>query len=156
MQRLYTPATIEQVISFITANAHDRRLTLREVLAILHLPGHPDTLRRSLALHGYHRRVAVRRPWLSPAHRVARLRWALDHVHWTQDDWRHVIRSDEAAFYVGDHRRQYVTRPPGEELHPDCLAAKLKTRQRLHGPWSNLLRPKRAYCLTGGAAIWRR
>jgi hypothetical protein len=45
-----------------------------------------------------------RKPGLTKAQRAARLQWCLDHQHWTLEEWKKVIWTDETAVLLG-HRR---------------------------------------------------
>jgi hypothetical protein len=47
------------------------------------------------------------KPGLTPAMRKIRLEWCLDHQHWTGEDWKNVIWSDETSVVLG-HRRGAV------------------------------------------------
>ncbi len=51
----------------------------------------------------------------------ARLQFALRHQHWTLEDWKNVIWTDEASVLLG-HRRGAlrVWRTPEEQYAPDC------------------------------------
>lgn len=75
---------------------------------------------------------AVRKPWVTRAHRVNRLRFVAEHSEWTLDKWRTVLWSDEASFEVTDNQRGRVYRRPGSDptdsrytthtvKHPDSL-----------------------------------
>jgi len=44
---------------------------------------------------GIQPRRRAKKPFLSKKHREERMRWARTHQHWTVDDWRRVIFSDE-------------------------------------------------------------
>lgn len=44
---------------------------------------------------GIRPRKKVKKPFLSRKHKLARLQWAKMHKHWTVDDWKRVIFSDE-------------------------------------------------------------
>ncbi|KAI0997807.1 hypothetical protein K3495_g10382 [Podosphaera aphanis] len=54
----------------------------------------PVTVRRALkeGLKAFRKK---KRPFLSKAHRRARLKWALNHQNWAIKDWKRVIFSDE-------------------------------------------------------------
>ena len=78
-----------------------------------------QAVRRILAAHGYHRRVARRVPYLSKRQKKARLAWAraLKGRRW--DD---IIWSDECYVHIDDkHGRVYVTRRVDKVLHEDCV-----------------------------------
>jgi transposase len=48
----------------------------------------------------------------------ARIAFAEGYSRWTEEDWAHVMFSDETHFYLGHHGREYVQRPPGTALDP--------------------------------------
>ena len=73
----------------------------------------------------------TKKPLLSRAHKALRLEWARAHQHWTFDDWKKVVFSDECVFrlvdkttfswfwrgpegnpFVGNHVIQTVKHPP--------------------------------------------
>jgi hypothetical protein len=47
-----------------------------------------------------------------------RIAFAEGYSRWTEDDWSHVLFSDECNFYLGHHGREYVQRPVGASLDP--------------------------------------
>jgi len=59
---------------------------------------------RILKKHGFHRVKPTTKPGLSPAMKKARLAWCLERQHWTLEDWKNVIFSDETSVILG-HRR---------------------------------------------------
>lgn len=74
-----------------------------------------QTVRNILRRDGITARVAVSAPHLTREHRVARLRFAREHVNWDIDDWANVLFTDESrfCFYTSD-RRIPVYRRDGE------------------------------------------
>ena len=63
---------------------------------------------------GYHRRVARRKPYLTPAQIEKRMAWAEAN---RERDWGKVIFTDETRLEIGERPgRRYVTRKPGEEF----------------------------------------
>lgn len=81
-----------------------------------------STVRRRL--HGgglYARRPATCVP-LTSRHRRDRLQWARQHVHWTPDQWRAVLFTDESRFSLqSDSRRYLIWREPGTRYHPSNI-----------------------------------
>jgi hypothetical protein len=55
----------------------------------------PDSVRRALKKAGMHAVTKKKKPRLLKKHVTARLAFALRHEHWTIDDWKHIIWSDE-------------------------------------------------------------
>jgi transposase len=53
------------------------------------------TIRRALRQQGLRPVVKVKKPKLRPHHRKQRLQFARTHAHWTVEDWKKVIWSDE-------------------------------------------------------------
>ena len=53
-------------------------------------------MRRRLREEGIRKWRAVKRPFLTQKHAKERLVWAKAHRHWTVDDWKRVIWSDES------------------------------------------------------------
>src|SRR5690606_33385612 len=53
------------------------------------------TITRSLHQLGFNTYRKVKKPFLSSHHKKARLAWAKDHKHWTMENWKTVVWSDE-------------------------------------------------------------
>ena len=59
--------------------------------------------------------VKKKKPLLTARHRKNRLEFALGHRHWTVDDWKRVIFSDETKIdRLGSHGRRWAWKLPGE------------------------------------------
>ena len=120
-----TPETQHQLIELATSDAHHRRLPLTQIADLAGIRIGPRAVRRIFASHGYHRRIARVKPFLSPPAKVKRKDWAERYRDWTSEDWQDVIWSDECALSVGQvPRNVWVTRRPGEEFLEDCLVPK--------------------------------
>ncbi|KAF8254223.1 hypothetical protein K440DRAFT_608728 [Wilcoxina mikolae CBS 423.85] len=53
-------------------------------------------------------------------------------MHWTVEDWRRVIWTNESTFNIGGARGNiWVTRFPGEEYDKDCLVPKFRKLSRM-------------------------
>lgn len=76
-------------------------------LAALSTPGksghtlHINTTRRVLRQRGIFWRKARIKPYLSLAHKVARLKWYQEWEFWSVEQWRSVIWTDKSTFEVG-------------------------------------------------------
>lgn len=83
------------------------------------------TVRRRLNECGlYARRPMVCVP-LTSSHRKARLTWCREHQAWTQDEWAHVLFSDESRFSLStDSRRIFIWRECGTRYHPSNIREK--------------------------------
>ncbi len=61
--------------------------------------------------------VKKKRPFLSKHHRRERLDFAITHQHWTMDDWKRVVWSDETKINrLGSDGRKWVWKKAGEGL----------------------------------------
>lgn len=86
-----------------------------------------QTILRRLAERGIKARRPRKKPLLTRNMRQKRLEWAKRHRHWTEEDWRRVIFSDESKFNLhGSDGRNYVFRRDGEAYHPDCVKNTVK------------------------------
>ncbi|KAL0881938.1 hypothetical protein ABMA27_001695 [Loxostege sticticalis] len=72
-----------------------------------------DTILRRLREADIKRYRPANGPKLLREHRVARLRFAREHIRWTDEDWSRVIFSDESRFclFTNDGRRRVYRRP---------------------------------------------
>ena len=59
------------------------------------------TLRHRLKEIDLYSRIRRQKPLLKPSHKAARLRWARKYQHWTVEDWKKVIWSDESSIVLG-------------------------------------------------------
>jgi transposase len=75
------------------------------------------TVRRVLGRAGLKARVKRKKPLLRKRHRQARLAFARKHQHWTVEDWKRVVWSDETKINLyGSDGKQYCWRADGEPL----------------------------------------
>ena len=72
----------------------------------LSTPVSKETVRRYLKKLGYEYAVKIKKQFLSIKHRKARVEWCKQYLHWTKQDWRKVIFSDESTFYVLKRKSQ--------------------------------------------------
>jgi len=87
----------DKVEEFVISSKKTRRMTYLQIAEALWPEGEvgPESVRYALHKRGYRRRVALRKPPISEANRVARLAWAHEHLHWTKDQWYRVLWTDE-------------------------------------------------------------
>ncbi len=86
-------------------------------------------IRNALRRAGFSRRVARRKPPISEKNRRARLRWAIEHVGWTYEQWKKILWSDETWVNGDQHIKTYVTRRKGEEWDPTCIIERHQRRK---------------------------
>ncbi|GBM45917.1 hypothetical protein AVEN_211977-1 [Araneus ventricosus] len=85
------------------------------------------TVQRTLLDMGLCSRRPTRVPMLTKRHRQLRLQWTREHRYWTMDEWKRVAWSDESRFLIHHvDGRVRVSRLPGEQLLPSCIAGHTK------------------------------
>ena len=105
-------------------------LPLRDITNIIGLPISERTVRRRRSEAGLGSYVAAEKPGLRKENVVKRLEWAMRYKDWTDDDWKHVIWSDESNIWIGvNPRRQWVICPPGERLNWKYVKKTFKSAQ---------------------------
>jgi Transposase len=62
---------------------------------VINQPLSSQTVRRELKKAGMRAVVKKKRPFLSKKHKKARMDFATKHLHWTVEDWKQVVWSDE-------------------------------------------------------------
>jgi hypothetical protein len=76
-----------------------------------------QTVRNTLKAANLKAVTKKKKPLLSPVHRKKRLAFALKHQHWTVEDWKRVIWSDETKINrMGSDGQEYVWKRAGEPL----------------------------------------
>jgi hypothetical protein len=84
---------------------------------ITNQPLHAQTVCRGLSLAGMKAVVKRKKPFLSKKHKKARMDFALAHQHWTVEDWKKVVWSDETKINrLGSDGRKWVWKKAGEGL----------------------------------------
>lgn len=74
---------------------------------------------------------ACRKPFISEANRVKRLKWAKEHVGWTKEQWENVLWTDESPFVLRWKGNVRVWRRVGERYHPECLQGTVKHDKKI-------------------------
>ena len=70
----------------------------------------------------YEYKVKLKKQWLDREHREQRVAWCRRHAHFSQNDWRSVIFSDEPMFYVLERKNQVkILHTDEERVHQDCI-----------------------------------
>src|SRR5947209_19949529 len=84
--KISTPLRI-LLIRHATQNAEQRRKTREEIAHKLGINVCRRTLIKAFEKELYHRRKAIEKPFLTPEHIEARLKWAWEHLYWTDEQW---------------------------------------------------------------------
>jgi transposase len=118
-----SPRHKRQIVFHITRNHESRRLSTMSIIQDLQLDIGITQLKHTLKDLGYNHRIARRRPFLKKLDRKRRLQFAKRHAHFTLEDWKAFLWTDEMSVKVGMQRstRDWVWRREDEEFHPDCI-----------------------------------
>jgi hypothetical protein len=69
----------------------------------------------------------MKEPYLRLAYKNKRLRWATEHRHWTEEDWKKVLWTNESKFELFEsQRRTFVIRRKIEKMLEECLTPSVK------------------------------
>jgi len=93
--RTYGTQKIRRLRQDATPADQTQDLFLLMIADICEVRGSEKTLRKPFALLGYHRRNALKKPFLNETQKAKRLQFALPHQGWTREDWQWVIWPDE-------------------------------------------------------------
>ena len=97
------------------------------------------TVHRRLKEAGLRSVVMKKKPTLTNRHKVRRLEWARDHVHWSIEDWRKVNFVDEAPFFVNRTvGRQFVRLRRGERSIEVATSAPAQKRGARLMVWGSI------------------
>jgi hypothetical protein len=122
---------VQELVVFVCSTRTNRLLSYQQ-LAIgpfSHWGVSEYAIRNALRKEGFKRYVARAKPPLSDKNKADRLQWALQHVSWSREQWELILWTDETWVTGGRHRKQWVTRRPGEELDPTCVIDKVRRRR---------------------------
>ncbi|MEE8288351.1 MAG: transposase [Nitrosomonadaceae bacterium] len=89
------------------------------------------TIRGRLNERDYNSCKACKKPFVSEKNRIARLRWAREHLSWTVAQWKQVLWTDESPFVFRWNGNTRVWRKSHERYHRDCLAGTIKQDRRI-------------------------
>ena len=123
--------TVQEDKYLRVSSLRQRRLTGRQLAAALNSTHQTtvsvSTVKRRLQDAGLHGRIAKKKPYLRLANKKKRLRWAKEHRHWTLEEWKKVLWTDESKFVVfGSNRRTFVRRRTNEKMQEQCLIPSVK------------------------------
>lgn len=111
-----TEAMKSQIIEKVTASRGGREQNLIEISTGLGISA--STTRRILKRAGFQSCKRTLKPGLTKEMKESRFQFALRYEHWTLEDWKNVIWSDETAVVLGSRRgRVRVWRRKSEQHH---------------------------------------
>ena len=96
-----THRDLRRLIRTICKSADGRRASIKKHCKDLGISALAEMVRRALRKKGFRRCVACPKPFINMINRKKRLQFAKEHRHWTVDDWKRVIWTDESSFETG-------------------------------------------------------
>jgi transposase len=113
---------VRHLARHITSSRDTRRQALGEIKNALNLTVCPKTLRNVITKDiGLGHRIERKKPWLRPEQKLARLKFATEHINWTEEEWKRVVWSDEMGMQIDANQGfKWVWRYPEEEYNEDC------------------------------------
>jgi transposase len=113
-----TPTNVRHALRLITSQQADNAAQVTRILQnITNQPLSTSTVCRHLKKAGMKAVVKKKRPFLKKQHRIARVDFALTHQHWTMEDWKKVVWSDETKINrLGSDGKKWVWKKKGEGL----------------------------------------
>jgi hypothetical protein len=99
-----------------------RRLSWEAIVLEMGYACSARTVKNTMQKMGYHKRVPRQKFHVSPENNEKRVAWCQARLHWTKEEWKRVIWTDESSFSTaGFGHRPWVIRKVDEEYHPDCI-----------------------------------
>lgn len=107
-------AIVQQIL---TGKAKNAVQATHFINSIVDSPVSSQTVRNTLKEASLKAVVKKKKPLLSAGHKKKRLAFALKYQHWTVEDWKRVIWSDETKINrIGSDGQEYVWKKKGEGL----------------------------------------
>jgi transposase len=120
----------EEVISKVRRDRYGREKTCTDIAGELTSSGFnvsSITVWRVLREAGFRKTKPTRKPGLTKKMKTERLDWCLAYRHWTLEDWKNVIWSDETSVILLHRRGSYrVWRKSDEALVRSCIRERWK------------------------------
>ena len=105
----YSPANPDKANNAVQATCF--------INSIITTPVYSQTIRNTLKEASLKAEVKKKKPLLTTTHRKRRLNFALKYQHWTIEDWKRVIWSDETQINrIGSDGQEYIWKRPGKGL----------------------------------------
>jgi transposase len=125
-----TCEAVEIVVAKVQCDRYGREKTCADLAGELSQMGldiSATTIWRILKRHGYRKTKPTRKPGLTKTMKAERLAWCLAHQHWTLEDWKRVIWTDETSVVLNFRRGGYrIWRKADEAFVKSCIRERWK------------------------------
>jgi Transposase len=120
----------ELIISMVRRDRYGREKSCADIAGEISEKGvqvSATTVWRMLRKNGFRKTKPTRKPGLTQKMRSERLKWCLDRQHWSLDDWKNVIWSDETSVVLLHRRGGYrLWRQPEEKVNKSVIRPRWK------------------------------
>lgn len=116
--QILTERTERRAVRYIVSGECSTAVQVQKKLQVDHkIEVSAQTVRRTFKKNNLKSAVKVKKPLLLPRHKKARYEFAKKYRHWSYDDWKKVIWSDESKYNIyGSDGREYCWKQKGESL----------------------------------------
>jgi hypothetical protein len=123
-----SPTHILHTIQLISSGKADTAVQVtRHLCDITNKSLSAETVHQHLKEAGMKAVVKMNKPLLTKHHMCERLDWAIAHKHWTVEDWKRIVWSDETNINcLGPDSRKLVWKKAGEGLNLHTVQGTLK------------------------------
>lgn len=126
-KKITTQRQDRAIIRLSKANVRSTSKDIADALAIEYgVQLDSSTVRRRLSDANRPAIRPIAAPVLTPRMRAARLNWCRAHQHWSVDQWKKVIFSDETHIEVQPFSSRFVRHTIGEAYQPDHFSTKFR------------------------------
>jgi transposase len=110
-----------------------RDITAHEIADSVGINGVSDkTICRRLTQSGEFKSCwKTRKPFITEKNRRIRVEWSQEHLHWTVEQWRKVLWSDESSYVLRYAQRTQVWRRKNERYKPFATTATVKHDKKI-------------------------
>ncbi|CAB4401305.1 unnamed protein product [Rhizophagus irregularis] len=125
---LLTQRTERRAARYIISGECSTAVQVQKKLQVDHkIEVSAETVRRAFKKNDLKSMVKVKKPLLLPHHKKARYEFAKKYKHWSIDDWKKVVWSDESKFNVfGSDGREYCWKKKGKPLKDQHVKGTIK------------------------------
>jgi transposase len=121
----------DKVVAIISKNSSTRQMSTQLIASSLNLTLNTTISARTvyniLKSLGYGSFKPTYKPGLTKEAKATRLKWCLEYQHWTLEDWKNVIWSDETSVTMGGQRGKIrVWRLNSEAYNYHCIKRRWK------------------------------
>ncbi len=124
------PENVVKVTTKVCKDRYGREKSAADIAGELSTEGidiSASTVLRILKKAGYKKTKPTRKPGLTKKMKEERLKWCKEHEHWTLEDWKRVIWSDETSVILLHRRGGYrIWRKSNERFVRSCIRERWK------------------------------